>query len=55
MCIPKMIHKCGIALGFDVCWVTAKVSTREGEGVVYILRPFIDVVVPAEDFMDVQT
>jgi hypothetical protein len=42
-------------LGFDVCWATAEVSAREGDGVVCLLRHFIDVVVPAKGFMDVQT
>jgi hypothetical protein len=37
----------------DVCWATAEVSAREG--VVCLLRLFIDVVVPVEGFMDVQT
>jgi hypothetical protein len=41
--------------GFDVCWAASEVSTREGEGVVCLLSHFIDVVVPSEGFMDVQT
>jgi hypothetical protein len=42
-------------LGVDVCWATAEVSAREGEGVVCLLRHFIDVVAPADGFIDGQT
>jgi hypothetical protein len=41
-------------LDFDVCREVADVSAREG-GVVCLLCHFIDLVVPAEGFMDVQT
>jgi hypothetical protein len=42
-------------LGFDVCWATAEIPAREREGVVCLLRHFIDVVVQAEGFMDIQS
>jgi hypothetical protein len=42
-------------LGFDVCWATTDVSTLEGQSVVRFLRLFIDVIDPAEGFVDVQT
>jgi hypothetical protein len=43
MNIPKMIHKCGKALGFDAYWATAEVSAKEGEYVVCLLCQLIDV------------
>jgi hypothetical protein len=42
-------------LGSDICWASAEVSAIKREGVVRLLRHSVDVVVPAEGFMDIQT
>jgi hypothetical protein len=36
-------HKCGVALGFDVCWTTTDVSAWKGQGVVCLRNHFIHV------------
>jgi hypothetical protein len=51
MFVPKMISQ---MWNSEVYRATAEVSAREG-GIVCLLCLFIDVVVPAEGFMDVHT
>ena len=42
-------------MGLDFGWAPADVSAKEGQGVVCLLGDLVDVVVPAECLVDVQS